>query len=244
VRFADLVVAIVLAVLFAAVFGAFFDLAPLLAKAMVRRAALWWHSDLDSPEALAEEWQALVEERPVGTLKVVTGLGFLARATVRHGQFVTQPLRERSARLLRKWIDSGRHVLDRASGLLRNETRRGVYVRNFPAIGLFLLGAVLGQWVIMLVAVLIACCSRFYTRVEKWALVVAVPVSTATVYTIGFWLNRQGALGGHKASSADLLAGALSFFGTMPRIASLLAALFLTWRLAHGIARMTASGGD
>lgn len=105
------------------------------------------------------------------------------------------------------------------------------------AIGLFLLGAVLGQWLVLLIAGLIACTSRFYTEVEKWALCVGVPVATALFYAFGFWLHQRGIWGGTKADAADLLSGAASFFGTLPRIAALLAALFLTWRLARGISR-------
>jgi hypothetical protein len=105
------------------------------------------------------------------------------------------------------------------------------------AIGLFLLGAVLGQWLVLLLAALVACTSRFYTEVEKWALCVGVPVATALCYTFGFWLHQRGLWGGTKVDSTDLLAGAASFFGTLPRIAALLAALFLSWRLARGISR-------
>lgn len=235
-RFADVAVALILAVVFAAIFGAFFDFAPLLAKALVRRAALWWHSDLDSPETLAEEWQAVVEERPAGTLKVVTGLGFLARATVRHGQFVSQPLRERGERLLRRWSGFGRRALERASSRLHSARLHAarVYPWEMLAIAVFLASAILGQWVIMLVAGGVACTSRFYTEVEKWLLVVAVPVCTALEYTVGFWLHYLGAM---PTTTADLLAQATSYFGTLPRIAGLEAALFLSWRLARGISR-------
>jgi hypothetical protein len=105
------------------------------------------------------------------------------------------------------------------------------------AIGLFLLGAVLGQWLVLLLAALVACTSRFYTEVEKWTLCVGVPVATALCYTFGFWLHQRGIWGGTKFDSTDLLAGAASFFGTLPRIAALLAALYLSWRLARGINR-------
>lgn len=105
------------------------------------------------------------------------------------------------------------------------------------AIGLFLLGAVLGQWLVLLLAGLVACTSRFYTEVEKWALCVGVPVATALCYAFGFWLHQRGIWGGTNVDSSDLLAGAASFFGTLPRIAALLAALFLSWRLARGISR-------
>ena len=105
------------------------------------------------------------------------------------------------------------------------------------SIGLFLLGAVLGQWLVLLLAGLVACTSRFYTEVEKWALCVGVPVATALCYAFGFWLHQRGVWGGTKVDTTDLLAGAASFFGTLPRIAALLAALFLSWRLARGISR-------
>jgi hypothetical protein len=105
------------------------------------------------------------------------------------------------------------------------------------AIALFLLGAVLGQWVVLLLAGLVACTSRYYTEVEKWALAVGVPVATALCYAFGFWLHQRGIWGGTRFNSSDLLSGAASFFGTLPRIAALLAALFLSWRLARGITR-------
>jgi hypothetical protein len=105
------------------------------------------------------------------------------------------------------------------------------------AIGLFLIGAVLGQWVVLLVAALVACTSRYFTEVEKWVLAVGVPVATALVYALGFWLHQRGVWGGTDVNTSDLLSGAASFFGTLPRIAALLAALFLSWRLARGITR-------
>jgi hypothetical protein len=105
------------------------------------------------------------------------------------------------------------------------------------AIALFLLGAVLGQWVVLLIAGLVALTSRFYTEVEKWTLAVGVPVTTALFYAFGFWLHQRGVWGGTSVDTSDLVAGAASFFGTLPRIAALLAALFLSWRLARGISR-------
>ncbi|MGH3415013.1 MAG: hypothetical protein ACRDVE_19550 [Actinocrinis sp.] len=105
------------------------------------------------------------------------------------------------------------------------------------AIALFLLGAVLGQWVILLIAGLVAVTSRFYSEVEKWTLAVGVPVATALCYAFGFWLHQRGIWGGTNVNTSDLLSGAASFFGTLPRIAALLAALFLGWRLARGITR-------
>lgn len=105
------------------------------------------------------------------------------------------------------------------------------------AIAVFLIGAALGQWVVLLLAGLVACTSRYYTAVEKWALVVGVPVATGLVYAFGFWLHQHGFWGGTAVNTSDLLSGAASFFGTLPRIAALLAALFLSWRLARGITR-------
>jgi hypothetical protein len=105
------------------------------------------------------------------------------------------------------------------------------------AIALFVLGAVLGQWVVLLLAGLVACTSRYYTSVEKWTLAVGVPVVTALFYALGFWLEKRDVWGGTDVHASDLLSGAASFFGTLPRIAALLAALFLSWRLARGITR-------
>jgi len=73
--------------------------------------------------------------------------------------------------------------------------------------------------------------------VEKWALAVGVPIATALCYAFGFWLHTRHVWGGTNVDGSDLLSGAASFFGTLPRIAALLAALFLSWRLARGINR-------
>lgn len=122
---------------------------------------------------------------------------------------------------------------------VRNVWLHGPRARPWEAlaIALFLVGAVLGQWVVLLLAGLVACTSRYYTEVEKWALAVGVPVATALCYAFGFWLHQRGIWGGTRFDSTDLLSGAASFFGTLPRIAALLAALFLSWRLARGITR-------
>lgn len=105
------------------------------------------------------------------------------------------------------------------------------------AIGLFIIGAIIGFWILALVAGLVACTSRFFSEVEKWTLVVGVPVTSVLLYALGFWLFKHGVWGGHNASTADLLSGAASFFGTLPRMACVLAALFLSWRLARGVTR-------
>jgi hypothetical protein len=106
------------------------------------------------------------------------------------------------------------------------------------AIGLFLAGAVLGQWLALVVAALVACTSRFFTEAEKWVLVIAVPIGTALFYTFGFWLMKRGFPGGvAKGTTVNLMDGAASFYGTLPRMAALLAALYLIWRLARGITR-------
>lgn len=122
---------------------------------------------------------------------------------------------------------------------MRTAWLRGPKARPWEAlaIAVFLVGAVLGQWVVLLLAGLVACTSRYYTSVEKWALVVGVPVATGLVYAFGFWLHQKGFWGGTAVNTSDLLSGAASFFGTLPRIAALLAALFLSWRLARGITR-------
>lgn len=98
----DLIIAVFLAVIFAAVFATLFDLAPVIAKAMVRQAARWWKSDVYTPEELAEEWQALVEERPVGLLKIGTGLRFWVQGAIRLGRFAAEQQTTRAARLLLK----------------------------------------------------------------------------------------------------------------------------------------------
>lgn len=105
------------------------------------------------------------------------------------------------------------------------------------AIAVFIVGAIIGFWILLLVAGLVACTSRFFSALEKWTLVVGVPVTTVLLYALGFWLFKHGGWGGHDASTSDLLSGAASFFGTLPRMAGVLAALYLSWRLARGVAR-------
>jgi hypothetical protein len=107
------------------------------------------------------------------------------------------------------------------------------------AIVLFVIGAIFAQWVILLAAGLAACTSRFWNEREKWALVVGVPIFTVLCYAIGFWMHQHGLWGGHKASADEVLSGAASFFGTLPRMAAILAAGFLGWRLARGITRQS-----
>lgn len=107
--------------------------------------------------------------------------------------------------------------------------------REAFAIALFLAGAIFGFWLILLVGGLVAFSSRFYSPVQKWTLVVGVPVATALCYAVGFWLYRHGDWGGHPATAGDLLSGAVSFFGTLPRIASLLAAMYLSWLVARDV---------
>jgi hypothetical protein len=98
---------------------------------------------------------------------------------------------------------------------------------------------VFAQWLILLAAGLIACTSKFWDEREKWTLVIGVPVFTLLVYVIGFWMHQHGLWGGHKASADELLSGAASFFGTLPRMTSILAAGYLSWRLARGITRQS-----
>lgn len=90
-RTGDVVVAIVLAVIFAAVFAVLFDLARLVAKAMVRQAARWWHSELDTPEDLAAEWQDLIDTRPVGLLKICAAIALLTPAMLRQSRHLAPP---------------------------------------------------------------------------------------------------------------------------------------------------------
>jgi hypothetical protein len=105
------------------------------------------------------------------------------------------------------------------------------------AIGLFLVGALFGEWFLLLPAALVACTSKFYSGVEKWVLTVGVPIVTALTFVFGFWLDQHRLWGGRTVKGSDLLAGAASFFGPLPSAAGLLAALFLSWRLARGIIR-------
>jgi hypothetical protein len=122
---------------------------------------------------------------------------------------------------------------------LRTGWRFGPRVHPWEALAilLFIVGAIIGFWILLLVAGLVACTSRFFSEVEKWTLVVGVPVTSVLLYALGFWLFKHGVWGGHNASTQDLLSGAASFFGTLPRMAAVLAALFLSWRLARGVTR-------
>lgn len=114
-----------------------------------------------------------------------------------------------------------------------------IHPQEAVAIGLFLIGAVFAQWLILLVAGLVACTSKFWNEREKWSLVVGVPIFTVLCYVIGFWMHQHGWWGGHKASADELLSGAASFFGTLPRMTSIVAAGYLGWRLARGITRQS-----
>lgn len=111
----DLLIAAGLAVIFAAIFASMFDLAPLAAKALVRQAARWWKSDLDSPEQLAEEWQALIDVRPVGVLKIATGLRFWIRGAIRQIRFAMRRRPERGSINVAAQLDENwRKAPDRA----------------------------------------------------------------------------------------------------------------------------------
>jgi hypothetical protein len=107
------------------------------------------------------------------------------------------------------------------------------------AILLLLVGALLGNWLVLLAAVLVAFASRYYSSAEKWVLLVGVPVLSFLLFTLGFWLTSHGKPGGTGNKPADLLNGVDSFFGPLPRMISLLGALFLAWRLARGVVRRT-----
>jgi len=105
------------------------------------------------------------------------------------------------------------------------------------AIVLLLVGALMGNWLVLLAAVLVAFASRFYSPAEKWVLLVGVPVVSFLLFTLGFWLTTNGKPGGTSNKPADLLNGVDSFFGPLPRMIALLGALFLAWRLARGVIR-------
>ena len=105
------------------------------------------------------------------------------------------------------------------------------------AIVLLLIGAVMGNWLVLLVAILVAFASRFYSPAEKWTLLVGVPVVSFLLFTLGFFLTEHSKPGGTTAKPADLLSGVDSFFGPLPRMIALLGAVFLAWRLGRGIIR-------
>ena len=60
-----------------AVNGAF-DLSPWLARRLLPFAARLWTQDAESRAAYAEEWQAIIEDRPGSLLKLGTAITFLA----------------------------------------------------------------------------------------------------------------------------------------------------------------------
>jgi hypothetical protein len=105
------------------------------------------------------------------------------------------------------------------------------------AIVLLLIGAGLGNWIVLLVAVLAAFASRYYSPAEKWGLLVGIPVISFLLFTLGFWLTTHGRPGGTSDKPADLLSGVDSFYGPLPRMIALLGAMFLAWRLARGVVR-------
>jgi hypothetical protein len=105
------------------------------------------------------------------------------------------------------------------------------------AIVLLLVGAIMGNWLVLLAAVLVAFASRFYSPAEKWLLLVGIPVISFLLFTLGYWLNTHGKPGGTTNKPADLLDGVDSFFGPLPRMIALLGAVFLAWRLGRGVIR-------
>jgi len=105
------------------------------------------------------------------------------------------------------------------------------------AILLLLVGAALGNWIVLLVAVLVAFASRYYSPAEKWGLLVGIPVLSFLLFTLGFWLTTHGKPGGTSDKPTDLLSGVDSFYGPLPRMIALLGAMFLAWRLARGVIR-------
>jgi hypothetical protein len=105
------------------------------------------------------------------------------------------------------------------------------------AIVLLIGGAIMGQWLFLVAAGLIAFASRFYSPVEKWLLLIGVPGISFLLFSFGFWLTRHGRPGGTANKPVDLLDGVDSFFGPFPRMIALLGAMFLAWRLARGVIR-------
>jgi hypothetical protein len=105
------------------------------------------------------------------------------------------------------------------------------------AIVLLLVGAVLGNWLVLLAAVVVAFASRYYSPAEKWALLVGIPVLSFLLFSIGFFLSSHHRAGGTSNKPTDLLSGVDSFFGPLPRMIALLGAMFLAWRLARGVIR-------
>jgi hypothetical protein len=105
------------------------------------------------------------------------------------------------------------------------------------AILLLLIGAGIGNWIVLLIAVLVAFASRYYSPAEKWGLLVGIPVLSFLLFTLGFWLTMHGRPGGTSDRPTDLLSGVDSFYGPLPRMIALLGAMFLAWRLARGVIR-------
>lgn len=71
------------------------DVGPRLARRIVRRAARWWSPDPDDAADHAEEWAALVDERPGKLRKLGTASAFFAGAIPRA---VTRPVRRVASR--------------------------------------------------------------------------------------------------------------------------------------------------
>ena len=61
----------------------FTDVAPWLARRLVRWAAYRWSADLKIAAGYAEEWEALVADRPGRLLKLVTGISLAGGAVAR-----------------------------------------------------------------------------------------------------------------------------------------------------------------
>jgi hypothetical protein len=134
---------------------------------------------------------------------------------------------------------SARPAQDAATDRLRSLWAGGPRVHPVEtlAIVLLLVGAVVGNWIVLLAAVLVAFASRYYSAAEKWGLLIGIPVISFLLFSLGFWLTTHGKPGGTSNKPADLLSGVDSFFGPLPRMIALLGAMFLAWRLARGIIR-------
>ncbi|GAB3946812.1 hypothetical protein [Micromonospora vulcania] len=76
------------------------DLSPWAARRLVRWAAYQWTSDPDVAAGYAEEWAAIIDERPGKLFKLLTAIQFCVGATKRATPRIFIPLRERVLRSL------------------------------------------------------------------------------------------------------------------------------------------------
>ncbi|MEU0077630.1 hypothetical protein ABZY58_06925 [Micromonospora tulbaghiae] len=74
---------IILGIVFGLLVNEVTDISPWAARKLTRRAAYLWTTDPDTAAAYAEEWTAIIEERPGKLLKLFTALRFTIGATGR-----------------------------------------------------------------------------------------------------------------------------------------------------------------